>query len=214
MWSSTCVEQPGGVEVGDHLVARREPVEPAIGLRHRVVEPGIGVEDVDQRQPVPAADLEIVEIVRRGDLDRAAAGLRVGVFVGDDRDQPADQRQPHMLADEIGIARVIRMDGDAGVAEHRLGPRRRDDDEAAGKLRDRITDVPQGALGLAAVDFEIGDHRVHLRVPVDEPLVAVDQPLAIERDKDPAHRRRETRIHRKALARASRARRRAGAAGG
>ena len=46
-----------------------------------------------ERQAVPLPDLEIVEIVRRRDLDRAAARLGIGVFVGDDRDQPADQRQ-------------------------------------------------------------------------------------------------------------------------
>ena len=44
------------------------------------------VHDVDERQIVPAADLEVVEVVRRRDLHRARAGLRVGVVVGDDRD--------------------------------------------------------------------------------------------------------------------------------
>ncbi len=194
------VEKPVRVEVSDHLLARVEAVEAAIGSGTASLSRASRVEDVDHRQPVAAADLEIVEVVGRGDLDRTAAGFRVGVFVGDDRDQPADERQPHRLADEIGVALVIGMNGDAGVAEHRLGPRRRDGDEPAGKLRHRIADMPQEALGLAALDLEIGDHRVHLRVPVDEPLVAVDQPLAIERDKDPAHRGGEARVHRKALA--------------
>ena len=95
---------------------------------------------------------------------------------------------------------IVRMHRDAGVAEHGFRPGRRDRDEPAGQLRHRIADMPQRALGLAALDFEIGDHRVHLRVPIDEPLVAVDQPFAIERDKDAADRGGETRVHREALA--------------
>ena len=42
-------------------------------------------------------DLEIVEVVRRRDLHRAAAFFRIGVFVADDRDAPADERQHAVL---------------------------------------------------------------------------------------------------------------------
>ena len=43
-------------------------------------------------EPGALADLEIVEVVPRRDLDRARAKLRIGMFVGDDRDQPAGDR--------------------------------------------------------------------------------------------------------------------------
>ncbi len=126
------LDQPLGFEIGEHLFARREALQPTVFLGHGVVQMRVAVEDVDRFETVPAADLEIVEIVRRRDLDRAAALLGVGVFVGDDRDQPPDERQPHRLADQIGVARVVGMHRDAGVAEHRLRPGRRDDDKAAG----------------------------------------------------------------------------------
>ena len=48
---------------------------------------------VERRQVVALADLEVVRVVRRGDLHRAGAELRVDVLVGDDRDAPAGQRQ-------------------------------------------------------------------------------------------------------------------------
>ena len=83
------------------------------------------------RQTVPPADLEIVEIVGRGDLDRAAAGLGVGIFVGDDRDEPVGERQAHHLPTRSAKRGSLGMDGDPGVAEHRLRPGRRDGDEAA-----------------------------------------------------------------------------------
>ena len=55
-------------------------------------------QDVDRRKLVALADLEVVEVVRRRDLDRAAALLRIGIFVGDDRDLPSDDRQDrHVL---------------------------------------------------------------------------------------------------------------------
>ena len=79
------------------------------------------------------ADLEIVEVVGRRDLDRAGAFLGVGIFVGDDRDAPADQRQDHVLADQMLVALVVGMHGDGGVAEHGLGPGGGDDDEAGAR---------------------------------------------------------------------------------
>ena len=135
-------EEPGGVEIGDHLFSRGEAVEAAIGRRRRVVDPRIRVEDVQEHEAVASPDLEIVEIVGRGDLDRTAAGLGVGIFVGNDRDQPAGERQAHRFADEIGKARVVRMHRDSGVAEHGFRPGRRHRDEPAGKLGHRIADMP------------------------------------------------------------------------
>ena len=66
-------------------------------------EPRLGVEDVDQAERLPATDLEVVEVVRRRDLHRARPLFRVGIGVGDDRDQPPDQRQAHVPADEMVV---------------------------------------------------------------------------------------------------------------
>ncbi len=66
------VEKPGGGEIRHDLFARCESVEAAVRGGDGVGQPGVPVEDVEDGQAVPAADLEIVEIVRRGDLDRAA----------------------------------------------------------------------------------------------------------------------------------------------
>ncbi len=51
--------------------------------------------------------------------------------VGDDRDAAAGQRQLDLGADEVPVALVVRVDGDRGVTEHRLGARGRDDDRVA-----------------------------------------------------------------------------------
>ncbi len=194
------LDQTGGFEIREHLAARRETFEPAVAFGHRVVQMRVAVEDIDRFETMPAPHLVVVEIVRRGDLDRAAAHGRIGVFVGNDRDQPADERQPYRFADEVGVALILGMDRDAGVAEHCLGTGRCYDEETPALALDRVADVPQLALGFPALDFEVRDHRVHDRIPIDQALVAVDQPLPVEGDKHPAHRRREAAIHREALA--------------
>ena len=41
---------------------------------------------------------------------------------------------------------------------------------------------------------------MHLGIPVDEPLVAIDQPFAVQSHENPPHRYRQALIHREALA--------------
>ena len=93
-----------------------------------------------------------------------------------------------------------RMHGDGGVAQHRLRPRRRDDDEFVAAL-DRIFDVPEAALDLDLLHFEIGDRGLELGVPIDEALVLVDQAVAIKLDEHLHHRARQPFVHGEALAR-------------
>ena len=87
------------------------------------------IEHADLRQVVPLADLEVVEVVRRRDLHRAGALLRIGVVVADDRNAAADQRQDRGLADQVLELLVVGMHRDRDVAQHGLGPRGGDDDE-------------------------------------------------------------------------------------
>ena len=124
-------------------------------------------------EPGALADLEVVEVVPRRDLDRARAELRVGMLVGDDRDQPAGDRLPDLLADQRRVALVVGMHRDRHVGEHRLGPRRRDLDRAAA-VGERVAQRPELALDVAGLDLEVADRGLELRVPVHQPLVAVD----------------------------------------
>ena len=90
----------------------------------------------------------------------APVPFRVGIFVGDDRDAPADQRQDGVPADQMPVALVVGMHRDGGVAEHRLRPRGRDGDEAYRRQAlDRILDVPEMALDLDLLHLEVGDAR-------------------------------------------------------
>ena len=174
---------------------------PAIGVGHIFVQRAVLVEDVDQRKVVALADFEVVEVVTRRDLHRAGAFLRIGVLVGDDRNRAMRERQHHILADQILVARIVGMDRDGRVAEHRLRPRRRDGDEASWLVFDRIVDVPEVPLHLDVLDLEIADRGLQPRIPVHQTLVLVDQALAMQLDERLEDGAREALVHREALAR-------------
>jgi len=149
---------------------------------------------------VALADFVVVEIVRRRDLDAAAAEGRVDVVVGNDRDRPVDERQADLTTDEVAVALVVRVHGDRGVTEHRLGSRR-GDNEVSGAVGERVAQVPE-VPGLGFRDhFEVGKRRVQHRVPVHEPLSAIDQASLVQAHEDFGNRGRETFVHREAVAR-------------
>lgn len=66
---------------------------------------------------------------------------------------------------------------------------------------ERIAEVPEIAVDLVLFDFEVGDRRQQLRVPVDEALVLVDQALLVERDEDFQDSGRQALVHGETLAR-------------
>ena len=83
-----------------------------------------------------------------------------------------------------------RMHRDRRIAEHRLGPRRRNGHMGRlVRLRvdHRIVEIPEMAADRLVEDFVVGDGRLQRRVPVDQPFAPIDQPgleQAIERMAD------------------------------
>ena len=170
-------EQAALLEVGDDRLARREAVEPGVRPGRRR-HPRRVVHDAGRGEVVPPPGLEVVRVVRRGDLERPRAERRVDRGVGDHRHAPAGRHREHeFLADEGRVARVLRVDGDGGVARDRLGAGRRDDDALAA-VRRRVAHVEEVPRRGLALDLQVRERGVAARAPVDDPLVAVDQPLA------------------------------------
>ncbi len=178
-----------------------EPGELAAGLVHA----GLLVEDGDGGQAVALRQVVVVLVVRRRDLHRAGAEGAVHVLVADDRQAPAEERQDRVPADEVAVSLVLRVHGDRGVAEHRLGPRGGDGDPGVGIRRaigplEVVADRPDAA-GLVVVDvLEVADRREAARAPGHQRLAAVHVagvPQSLEGD---AHRTRAHLVHREALA--------------
>jgi hypothetical protein len=152
----------------------------------------------DLVEAVRAADLEVVRVVAGRDLQRAGSELRLHVPVGDDLQAAPDERQDRGLPDQARVALVVRVHRDRGVGEHRLRPHRGDGDRAA-TGGERVVDVVERVGDLALLDLEVGDRRARARVPVDDPVVAVDQALAVQVDEDLHHRAHVARVEREAL---------------
>ena len=103
------------------------------------------------------------------------------MLVGDDRDQPAGDRMLEHLADQRGVALVVRMHRDRHVGKHRLGPGGGDMDRAR-SVGERIFQVPEMAGDLAGLDLQVADRGLEPGVPVDQALVAVGEPALVELD--------------------------------
>ena len=180
----------GGFGVGRAVVAHR-----CLGVHQAVAG--------DVAAP---CDAVVVEVMRTGDLDRARAEIGVGVVVGDDGDQAAvffwPDRDFAKLPDDGRVAFVRGVDRNRAVAQHGFGPGGSDGDVIAGLAqrdvavlvlldifvggasRERVLEVPHVAVHLDILDFEVGNRGFEMRVPVDQPLAAVDQALVVHIDKD------------------------------
>src|SRR5207302_3332216 len=178
-------DQPERVHVLDDPPAALEAIEPGVAAgfgRHLSVEADDGLD----REVVAAPDLEVDRIMARSHLDDAGAELRIDRLVRDHlhRDRAVDRWHLERLAYEVPVPLVLRMDRQAGVAELRLRPH--------GTERDRtVLDVDELVVALLALHLDVGQNRLALRAPVDDVVVAVDQPFFPEPHERFAHRPRE-----------------------
>src|SRR5712692_10015020 len=173
--------------------------------REALVWPGLGVHPRTRihhgnlREIMSPPDLEVVRVMRRRDLDRAGTEFAIHRRVRDYRDFAPDQRQPHRFPNHPTITLVIGIHRDRGVTEHRLRPRRRNCYRAR-SVNQRIADIPKAALHIFVIDFEVGNRSLASRTPVDQPPVAVDEALVVERHERTRDGARKSRVERETLA--------------
>ena len=177
--------------------ARLEPVH-AVELGAGAGDDAALVHDRGHRQAVPAADLEVVGVVRGRHLHRAGAELGVDVVVGQDRDAAPDQRQLDLPPDQVPVAVVVRVHDDGGVAEHRLDARGGHDDRVGAVA---VADRDQLAVDLLVLHLDVGEHAAQGRRPVHHPLGAVDQAVVVQPLEHGADGAVAALVHGEALAR-------------
>ena len=184
----------GGAAFGEIVIAAQE---------HRRA----GGHDVDGAKPGALAHFHVVEIMRGRDLDRAGALFGVGIFVGHDGDGATTDRQRDGLADQMRIAPVLGVDGHAGIAQHRFGAGGGDGQVIAGFPVGRVAflvELDRVFVGLAAIelvaqaphlavhldllDLQVGNRGFEMRVPVHQPLAAIDEALVVHLHEDLDHR--------------------------
>ena len=134
--------------------------------------------------------------MRRRDLQRSGTELDLDGLVGDHRDPALGERDTCPLADEVTEPLVLRVHGHRDVGEDGLGPHRRYPHGAA--ALELVGQLVELALPLLTVNLEVGQNGLAERVPVDDPLLAVDLALLVELDELQPHGRRQSRVHREA----------------
>ena len=165
---------------------------------------GPRVHQVVERDIRTFGDLIVVEVMCACDLDRARAEILVGVFISDDRDQAAvffgSDRNFAELTNDGRIAFIRWVHRDGPVAQHGFGACGRDRDVVAffgeGDVpvfvlfdvgigiapRQRVFKVPHVAGRFDVFDLKIRNRRLKVRIPVDQSLAAIDQPVVVHLD--------------------------------
>ena len=164
-------------------------------LAHRSVR----IDDDDLLEMVALPHLEVVRVVGRRHLDRARSECGVDIRIGKERNAPLHHGQDQSLADEAFVALIIRMHSDPRIAEHRLGPRRRDLHIVIRAL-DLVAEMPEIPLLCLMLHLDVRDRRRAVRAPVRDACALIDQPLLIEAHEHFAHRARAALVHREPLA--------------
>ena len=170
------------VEFFDNLRSCRISVH-ARELTAVFVYRGVVVHDVDFGQVVAFADLEVVRVVRRGNLYNARSEVFFNIFVCNNGYFSVNKRNFDRFADKVFVSLVVGVNRNGGISEHRFGTCRRKFKITAVFAYNRVFDVPKMTVLLLVFDFRVGYGRVANGAPVDYLGAFVDKPLVIHIDK-------------------------------
>ena len=106
-----------------------------------------------------------------------------------------------MLADQIPVSGIVRMDCDANVAEDRLRPGGRHRDPLVGAFDDGVTHVGELALDFLVIHLEVRQHRLAVFAPVGDAVASIDQAFFEQPHEGGAHRADVVRFHGEQVAR-------------
>ena len=166
------------------LIAVQTGILSAVLIDRRVV-----VHDIDLGQTVALADLKVIGVMCRRDLDDTRPELHIDILVRDNGQFPVHERQHQLFAYQIPVSLILRVHRHSGIAEHRLRTGRREFDEPRRAdrsvlLNERIFDVPEMTVLLLVFHLRVRERGVAERAPVDDPAAFVDVALLVHPDKD------------------------------
>ncbi len=167
-------------EIGNHGLAGGEAIETRVGSGVRG-HARIFADHSHVRQIVTLPCFEIVRIVRRSHLHDARAEFRDGQFIEDDGNLAIHERQHDGLAGQVAVALIFRIHSHGGIAQH--GFRSRGGyHQRTRSVRERIANVPQVAVDVLMLHFEIGQRGVAARAPVHHVSAAINQTALVHAD--------------------------------
>ena len=127
---------------------------------------------------MPLANLKVDNIVARSDFQGPGAELRFNGRIADDGNGPLHYGQDNLLTHRGGIAGILGMHRHAGIAQHRLRAGRGHGDISR-PVGPGIAQIVEPAGLFLIFHFQVGQGGGAAGTPVDNALVAVNQPLAV-----------------------------------
>ena len=156
-------------------------------------------EDVDDFQSVPLANIKVGLVVCWRDLQHACAKLDVDMLVGNDRQMRLvfHRQRPHrMFANQVSVARIVRVHRKPTVAGDGLRPRGRNLQPSARLLDDLHLEIIELAVLLLHDDLLVRKGSQRFWTPVHHPLAAINQPFFIKIHEHALHAFRVALVHR------------------
>src|SRR5215203_2979330 len=153
------------------------------------VDRPVRVHDVDGVEAEVAPYLEVVGVMRRGDLEDTCTEFGIYVLVGEDLYLPLDKRHHDPAPDKVTVPPILGVDDERHVAEHRFRTRGEDLSVIfsvgtwALVVHEGVADAVELALYFLVVDLEVRDGRTVVRAPVGDTVAAVDQTFVVQADK-------------------------------
>ena len=188
-------------QFGQDFLTCFKTLQPHIFFRRIAIDMGVIIKNIDLFQLVAFADLEVVEVVRRGHLHRASAEFRIDIIIGNDWNQATHDGQHSKFADNIGVAFILRIYDDCRITQHGFRACRCNCHETFRRTFNRVTDVIHVTLDVLRQNFQIGNRGVEFRVPVYKALITVDQAFLMQLDKRLTHGFVQAFIHCKTFTR-------------
>ena len=179
-------QQPCGLQFRDDPSPGGKTVHPFVLVSGSVDDAGF-VQDVDLVQAMPQADFKVIEIMRRGDFYNACAELAIHIIIGHNGNLPVQKRQKYLLANQVAVPLVFRMHCNSGVTQHGFGACCCHHHKTAGLPGYRIANMPEMPFLILMLNFYIRQCGVAARAPVNQTVVAVNQAILVQFDKNRTH---------------------------
>ena len=167
-------ELPEFVELFYGELARLEPVEPLEIFSRKRVHCAVGVHYVDYFEVVALAYFKVGWVVSGGDFQYARSECHIHVFVADNRDFRAWEGADCVLADEVGVAFVLRIYGDGRVAHNGFRAGCRNLQKNSRLFGELVLHFVELAFAVGHYDFFVGQGCEVYGAPVYHSLAAVD----------------------------------------
>ena len=141
------------------------------------------------------------------DLQESSGKLRLGigrvatllhshdnVVVFDNRNHAPNNRQTQLLATHLSSARILRIECHGGIAKHGFRACGGHGDIARAIFK-RVAEVPEVPIHFLHLHFIISECSARYRIPIDQPLPAIDQAVIKEFEECSTDSRGAHRIH-------------------